>query len=73
MTTELLELLNVLGRCVILEPEQNSLLEQIASGPLITTEDLTAGGVLPVPRAARGAPKKYQQGELSFGTGNSGE
>ena len=57
MTTELLELLNVLGRCVELEPRQEHLLDRIADGPLITTDDLTASGVLPVPNSARRTPK----------------
>lgn len=57
MTTELLELLNVLGRCVELEPVQRELLDRIAAGPLITVDDLTASGVLPVSAASRRIPK----------------
>lgn len=57
MTTELLELLNVLGRCVELEPRQEQLLDRIADGPLITIDDLTASGILPVPDSARRTPK----------------
>lgn len=56
MTTELLELLNVLGRCVELEPRQKELLDRIADGPLITVDDLTTAGVLPVPESARRTP-----------------
>lgn len=67
MTTELLELLNMLGRCVELEPRQDSLLEQIANGPLITTSDLAAGGVLPVPPSARTVLKMHPQGDPLFG------
>jgi len=33
MTTELLELLNVLGRCIELEPRQEDLLDRITTGP----------------------------------------
>lgn len=49
MTGELLDLLNVLGRCVLLEPRQAELLEEVLAGPLISVADLTAAGVLPVP------------------------
>ena len=41
-TTELLNVLNVLGRLVELEPAQAALLEKICSGPTITTEELRA-------------------------------
>ncbi|MFC5747986.1 type ISP restriction/modification enzyme [Actinomadura rugatobispora] len=47
-TTELLELLNVLGRCAALEPAQAQLMDRIVSSPLITTDHLAAEGVLPV-------------------------
>lgn len=57
MTTELLDLLNVLGRCVVLERRQEDLLVQIAGEPLITVADLTAAHVLPVPASARTIPK----------------
>lgn len=39
-TTELLDLLNVLGRLVVLEPAQASLLERICAGPTLTEEAL---------------------------------
>jgi hypothetical protein len=39
-TTELLNLLNVLGRLVALEPAQASLLERICVGPTLTEEAL---------------------------------
>lgn len=67
MTTELLDLLNVLGRCVDLEPRQASLLDRIVAGPLTTVEDLTAAGILPVPSAARAAPKPEPQDSLFRG------
>ena len=46
-TTELLEVLNVLALLVALEPEQKSLLDRVLSGPLSSTADLTATGVIP--------------------------
>ncbi|WP_164716104.1 type ISP restriction/modification enzyme [Streptomyces sp. WAC 06738] len=51
-TTELLELLNVLGLLVQQEPAQGELLSDICTGPLITVADLTEEDILPVPREA---------------------
>lgn len=48
-TTDLLNLLNVLGRLVELEAAQAALLEQIIVAPQITVSELTQEGVLPVP------------------------
>lgn len=64
MTTELLELLNVLGRCIELEPRQENLLDRIVDGPLITVDDLTASGVLPVPNSACRTPKPQRDDGL---------
>ncbi|WP_165845670.1 type ISP restriction/modification enzyme [Streptacidiphilus pinicola] len=47
-TTELLDLLNLLGFLVKEEPHQATLLHDICSAPLITRADLTAEAVLPV-------------------------
>ena len=44
-TTELLNVLNVLGLLVDLEPQAAALLERICTGPLITHAELTAAGV----------------------------
>jgi hypothetical protein len=44
-TTDLLNLLRVLGRLVALEPRQAELLERICSGRLITAEALAEAGV----------------------------
>ncbi|MFI7003618.1 type ISP restriction/modification enzyme [Nocardia sp. NPDC050175] len=62
MTTELLELLNVLGACVSLEPQQEALLVQVMDSSLISIDDLTAAGVLPIPDNAKQPPKssRYQ-------------
>lgn len=52
-TTELLELLNVLGRCVELEPAQEGILDRIFQHPVITVADLTQAKVLPVEDSTR--------------------
>ena len=52
-TTDLLALLNVLGRLVELEPAQADLLARLVAGPSITVTDLKQAGVLPPPPAAR--------------------
>lgn len=52
-TTELLNVLHVLGRLVELEEPQAELLEKICSGPSITAEDLRANDALTVPDAWR--------------------
>jgi hypothetical protein len=55
-TAELIDLLNVLGLLIELEPAQHTLLTEIATGPIITTDELRAAGILPVPLAARKPP-----------------
>jgi hypothetical protein len=57
MTTELLNLLNVLGRCIELEPNQAELLDNIAAGPQITVDELEEAGVLPASTVASKPPK----------------
>lgn len=44
-TTELLNVLNVLGQLVDLEPQAASLLDRICTGPLVTQGELQAAGV----------------------------
>lgn len=56
-TTELLELLNVLGLLVREEPAQADLFNEVCAGPLITVTDLTTAGILPVPAEATKALK----------------
>jgi hypothetical protein len=48
-TTELLNVLNVLGLLVELEPLQADLLERVCDGPLISGEQLKVAGALEVP------------------------
>lgn len=48
-TTDLIDLLNVLGLLVQLEPQQADLLERICSGPLISIAELNAAQALGLP------------------------
>lgn len=48
-TTELINVLNVLGWLVDLEPTQANLLEKVCSGPTISLEELRVAGALEVP------------------------
>jgi hypothetical protein len=64
MTTELLELLNVLSRCIELEPRQEHLLDRVVAGPLVNVTELIVAGVLPVMASARAIPKLEPQQSL---------
>ncbi len=57
MTSELLDLLNVIGLLVALEPRQAELLGEVMDAPLIDVAALTAAGVLPVPPESRRPPR----------------
>jgi hypothetical protein len=63
-TTELIDLLNVLGRLIELEPSQANLLEQICSGETIPVDELRAKDVLSLSasvtskRKSKGSPKQ---------------
>ena len=57
-TTELLNVLNILGWLVDLEPAQAGLLERICAGPLISSDDLREAGALEVPVPARRRSRK---------------
>jgi hypothetical protein len=48
-TTELLDLLHVLGRIIELEPAQAGLLERICDGPLISLDELQKAGAFAIP------------------------
>jgi hypothetical protein len=52
-TTDLLELLNVLGRLVALEHKQADLLNRICAGPLQSVEELRAAGALSAPAPSK--------------------
>jgi hypothetical protein len=56
-TTDLLDLLHVLGRLIALEPAQANLLNRICAGPLQSAEELGAAGAFGTPEAASPKPK----------------
>lgn len=51
-TSDLIDLLHVLGRLVLLEPRQADLLERICAGPLFATDDLKTASALDLPKGA---------------------
>jgi hypothetical protein len=65
-TTELLNVLNVLGLLVKLEPKQADLLKRVCAGPTISADDLkAAAGAEKAPPAKKTARRKNaKQGEL---------
>ena len=63
-TTELLNLLNVLGCLIELEPLQEKLLTKICAGPTISAEELSAAGALTVPAKPKKASSKPQGPDL---------
>jgi hypothetical protein len=60
-TTELLNVLNVLGLLVELEPKQADLLERICAGPLISGEELKWAGALEVPAVPKKPKNKKEK------------
>jgi hypothetical protein len=56
-TTDLLDLLHVLGRLIALEQKQADLLKRICAGPLRSAEELRAAGAFVTPEAASTKPK----------------
>jgi len=65
-TTELINVLNVLGRLVALEPKQADLLARICAGPTITTDHLKAAIAAAPTAVPRRASRKAnsKQGDL---------
>lgn len=57
-TTELLNVLHVLGRLAALEPSQADLLERVCSGETLSDADLRAAGALTPPLAPSRRPKR---------------
>jgi hypothetical protein len=68
-TTELLNLLNVLGCLIELEPVQEKLLTKICAGPTISADELTKAGALAVPTAKTKKTSKSNGPDL-FGNEN---
>ena len=62
--TELINVINVLGRLVDLEPAQARLLEAICAGPTFTAEELRAAGALEVPVEPRRKRQKQEKPSL---------
>ncbi len=56
-TTDLLDLLHVLGRLIALEPKQADLLNRICAGPLRSAQELRAAGAFATPEVASAKPK----------------
>ena len=63
-TTELMNVLHVLGRLVALEPRQADLLVRICGGPLLSADDLRASGAFDACRTTRHGSTDERQGEL---------
>lgn len=63
-TTELINVLNVIGLLVEAEPVQASLLERICSGLLIAGEDLRLDGALELPLKTKKAAVHSQMDDL---------
>ncbi len=63
-TTELINVLNVLGWLVALEPAQAALLEKICAGSLVGEEELRAAGALETPAGKK--PKPQAKGARSL-------
>jgi hypothetical protein len=55
-TTELINVLHVLGRLIELEPAQAGVLERVCSGPTISADELRAAGAFEVPASLSHRP-----------------
>lgn len=55
-TSDLLDLLNVLGRLVELEPAQAELLDRVCAGRLITVDDLRGADIIATPQGPAAEP-----------------
>jgi hypothetical protein len=63
-TTELLNVLHVLGRLVAIEPRQADLLTRICTGPLVSAATLRTAGAFDVTRKGRGGNADARQDAL---------
>jgi len=66
-TTELINVLNVLGCLVDLEPAQAALLKKICAGPTISAEELRAAGAFELPVEPKRKPKPHATPDLFGG------
>jgi Type ISP C-terminal specificity domain len=66
-TTDLINILNVLGRLIELEPTQAKLLERVCAGPLIPSDELLLTGAFEVPAKPKRKTQKSVRPHL-FGT-----
>lgn len=64
-TTDLINVLNVLGLLVDLEPAQETLLDRVLAGPLISDEELRVAGAFELPPPPKGKAKA-QEGATLF-------
>ena len=63
-TTELLNVLNVIGRLVMLEPAQADLLTRVCAGPTLHRDDLAALLLNAAPARSRSGRRNERQGDL---------
>lgn len=63
-TTELINLLNVLGLLVELEPRQAILLEQVCSASLLSVEELISAGALDSVKEQKSTPLRIKMSDL---------
>jgi predicted helicase len=66
LSSDLLDLINVLTMLVDLQPQQEGLLQAVCNGPLISVNELEASGILPPSPVGRRAPRPPLQGELRY-------
>ena len=65
-TTDLIDLLHVLGRLVLVEPKQANLLDRICAGPLLTVAALTAAGALETPKRTGKVKTKASRAQIDM-------
>jgi len=63
-TSELLNVLHVLGRLIALEPRQVDLLQRICDGPIITVDSLQASGAFDAKGSGKGGKADDRQDAL---------
>jgi hypothetical protein len=66
-TTELINVLNILGWLVELEPTQAELLNKICSGQIISVDELSSAGAFEIPIEAKPKSKNQTMPDLFDG------